>query len=41
MCISAVVNGSVVEYILQSTGSANLGWMAMFVYVLYVSRLHD
>ncbi|KLO16026.1 hypothetical protein SCHPADRAFT_823713 [Schizopora paradoxa] len=31
MCIAAVVNGSTVEYILQSTGSASLGWMAMRV----------
>jgi hypothetical protein len=29
MCISAIVNGSTVEYALQSTGSQTLGWMAM------------
>ncbi|KAH8116614.1 CBD9-like protein [Phellopilus nigrolimitatus] len=29
MCVSAVVNGSTVEYVLQSTGSQTLGWMAM------------
>jgi len=29
MCISATVNGSTVEYVLQSTGSQTLGWMAM------------
>ncbi|KAI5117855.1 hypothetical protein M0805_007698 [Coniferiporia weirii] len=29
MCVSAVVNGSTVEYVLQSTGAASLGWMAM------------
>jgi hypothetical protein len=29
MCISATVNGSTVQYTLQSTGSATLGWMAM------------
>ncbi|OBZ70665.1 hypothetical protein A0H81_09410 [Grifola frondosa] len=29
MCISAVVNGSTVEYTLQSTGAQTLGWMAM------------
>ncbi|EJD02578.1 CBD9-like protein [Fomitiporia mediterranea MF3/22] len=29
MCVSAVVNGSTVEYVLQSTGSKSLGWMAM------------
>ncbi|KAH9859060.1 hypothetical protein C2E23DRAFT_880437 [Lenzites betulinus] len=29
MCISGVVNGSTVQYVLQSKGSADLGWMAM------------
>lgn len=29
MCIYATVNGSTVEYVLQSTGSQTLGWMAM------------
>ncbi|THH02961.1 hypothetical protein EW145_g6651 [Phellinidium pouzarii] len=46
MCVSAVVNGSTVEYILQSTGSQSLGWMAMqvplskfFVEVLFLRLL--
>ncbi|KAF8893580.1 CBD9-like protein [Infundibulicybe gibba] len=29
MCVSATLNGSVVEYILSSTGKQKLGWMAM------------
>ncbi|KAI0661383.1 CBD9-like protein [Cubamyces menziesii] len=29
MCISGVVNGSTTTYTLQSTGQADLGWMAM------------
>jgi len=29
MCISAVINGSIAQYTLQSTGSQSLGWMAM------------
>jgi len=29
MCIGATVNGDTVEYVLQSTGSRPLGWMAM------------
>ncbi|OCB92085.1 CBD9-like protein [Sanghuangporus baumii] len=29
MCVSAVVNGGTVSYILQSTSSSTLGWMAM------------
>ncbi|TFK91609.1 hypothetical protein K466DRAFT_515061 [Polyporus arcularius HHB13444] len=29
MCISGIVNGSTVQYTMQSTGKANLGWMAL------------
>ncbi|TDL21688.1 CBD9-like protein [Rickenella mellea] len=29
MCMSAVVNGSEVQYVLQSTGSKTVGWMAI------------
>ncbi|KII92708.1 hypothetical protein PLICRDRAFT_481813 [Plicaturopsis crispa FD-325 SS-3] len=29
MCISAAVNGSTTKYVLQSTGSKTLGWIAM------------
>nr|VWP02496.1 C3H1-type domain-containing protein [Ganoderma boninense] len=29
MCITGVVNGSTTTYTMQSTGKANLGWMAM------------
>jgi len=29
MCITATVNGSTVEYVLQSKGSSTLGWMAI------------
>ncbi|PIL36271.1 hypothetical protein GSI_01933 [Ganoderma sinense ZZ0214-1] len=29
MCITGVVNGSATTYTMQSTGKANLGWMAM------------
>jgi hypothetical protein len=29
MCVSAVINGGIAEYTLQSTGSQPLGWMAM------------
>ncbi|KAI0630134.1 hypothetical protein C8Q77DRAFT_244220 [Trametes polyzona] len=29
MCISGLVNGSTVQYVLQSKGGADLGWMAM------------
>ncbi|KAI0708955.1 hypothetical protein C8T65DRAFT_204648 [Cerioporus squamosus] len=29
MCISGIVNGSTVQYTMQSTGKADLGWMAL------------
>ncbi|RPD59755.1 hypothetical protein L227DRAFT_575750 [Lentinus tigrinus ALCF2SS1-6] len=29
MCISGVINGSTVQYTMQSNGKANLGWMAL------------